>query len=129
MWKSRRRIIFSSKRQLLELQQVNINIFTSTQLQKEPNSQMLSIIWMKSMLLEIHEIFKVLSQANSLHWRFLFVISYEEDAFGNNQYGNNLALNLVIVNKCSAMFSTNSLDCFYKKSFYTTTLLRWVLLK
>ena len=93
MWKSRRRIIFSSKRQLLELQQVNINIFTSTQLQKEPNSQMLSIIWMKSMLLEIHEIFKVLSQANSLHWRFLFVISYEEDAFGNNQYGNNLALN------------------------------------
>ena len=93
MWKSRRRIIFSSKRQLLELQQVNINIFTSTQLQKEPNSQMLSIIWMKSMLLEIHEMFKVLSQANSLHWRFLFVISYEEDAFGNNQYGNNLALN------------------------------------
>ena len=93
MWKSRRRIIFSSKRQLLELQQVNINIFTSTQLQKEPNSQMLSIIWMKSMLLEIHEIFKVLSQANSLHWRFLFVISYEEDAFGNDQYGNNLALN------------------------------------
>ena len=93
MWKSLRRIIFSSKRQLLELQQVNINIFTSTQLQKEPNSQMLSIIWMKSMLLEIHEIFKVLSQANSLHWRFLFVISYEEDAFGNNQYGNNLALN------------------------------------
>ena len=93
MWKSRRRINFSSKRQLLELQQVNINIFTSTQLQKEPNSQMLSIIWMKSMLLEIHEIFKVLSQANSLHWRFLFVISYEEDAFGNNQYGNNLALN------------------------------------
>ena len=93
MWKSRRRINFSSKRQLLELQQVNINIFTSTQLQKEPNSQMLSIIWMKSMLLEIHEMFKVLSQANSLHWRFLFVISYEEDAFGNNQYGNNLALN------------------------------------
>ena len=93
MWKSLRRIIFSSKRQLLELQQVNINIFTSTQLQKEPNSQMLSIIWMKSMLLEIHEMFKVLSQANSLHWRFLFVISYEEDAFGNNQYGNNLALN------------------------------------
>ena len=93
MWKSRRRIIFSSKRQLLELQQVNINIFTSTQLKKETNSQMLSIIWMKSMLLEIHEIFKVLSQANSLHWRFLFVISYEEDAFGNNQYGNNLALN------------------------------------
>ena len=93
MWKSLRRIIFSSKRQLLELQQVNINIFTSTQLQKEPNSQMLSIIWMKSMLLEIHEIFKVLSQANSLHWRFLFVISYEEDAFGNDQYGNNLALN------------------------------------
>ena len=97
MWKSLRRIIFSSKRQLLELQQVNINIFTSTQLQKEPNSQMLSIIWKKSMLLEIHEnaicVFKVLSQANSLHWRFLFVISYEEDAFGNNQYGNNLALN------------------------------------